>query len=100
MRDPDANIAELTLIGVLQHGPGGEKLLGLRLDGGLPPFGGGKAAAPGRLDRRPFFGRRSIEMPGEQADGADLPFQRDRMEEFLWENLTVYCWPAILTIPC
>ena len=27
-----------------------------------------------KLDRRPFFGRRSFEMPGEQADGADLPF--------------------------
>ena len=54
MRDPDADIAELTLIGVLQHGTGGEKILGLLLDGGLHPFGGGKAAAPGQLERRTF----------------------------------------------
>ena len=56
MRDPDADIAELTLIGVLQHGTGREKILGLLLDGGLHPFGGGKAAAPGQLERRiPLF---------------------------------------------
>ena len=71
MRDPDANIAELTLIGVLQHGTGGEKILGLLLDGGLHPFGGGKAAAPGQLERRTLLCGVQL-LPGGQSAGLQL----------------------------